>query len=57
MKIRVVLITENDKPIPDGYSKEDMELATKYVWDYVIQQMANSVGDKAYVESVELVEE
>lgn len=59
MKIRVVLMTENDKPLLEGCSKEDFEFATKILWEYFINQtiVSSSNGDKGYVESVELVEE
>lgn len=56
MKIRVTLMTENDKHLP-GYSKEEIEDATKKLWDAFLSTMLVADDDKAYVESCELVEE
>jgi hypothetical protein len=55
MKIRVTLMTENDKPLPEGVSKEQMEERTAMAWDIMLKLMGGP--DKGYVESCELVEE
>lgn len=57
MKIRIVLMTENNEPLPEGFTKEDMERTTKIAWNYILSQMTRGIEDNGYVESVELVEE
>ena len=55
MKVRVTLITENDKPVPDNVTDEQMEIATKYGWE-VLLNMLKDQGEIAYVEKCELIE-
>lgn len=57
MKIRVTLMTENDKHV--DASKEEIERQAKIGWDMVIKMIlsASLSRENAYVESVELVEE
>lgn len=56
MKIRVTLMTENDKHLP-GYSKEEIETEAKAGWDGLLFALLFGCNDTAYVESCELVEE
>ena len=58
MKIRVTIMTENDKHIDDQYSKELIERKTKDGWDFVLKALAISSdkNETASVESCELVE-
>lgn len=55
MKIRVVLMTENDKHV--DLPKEQIEESTKAAWELLFKMLiANSPSEKAIVESCELVE-
>ena len=56
MKIRVTLMTENDKHL-SGYSKEEIEAEAKDGWDTLLAALLFGMNDTAYVESCELVEE
>ena len=53
MKIRVTIMSENDKHIPD-LSKETIEAIAKTGWQIVLDSLGSD--DIAYVESCELVE-
>lgn len=55
MKIRVTLMTENDKPLREGVSKDLIEAEAKMAWQLFLNLMRGD--DTAYVESCELVEE
>lgn len=54
MKVRVVLMTENDKHA-EGASKEEIERTAKIAWDFVCKQLEKN-GEKAICESTELIE-
>ena len=58
MKIRVTIMTENDKHLDDQYSKELIERKVKDGWDFVLKALAISSdkNETASVESCELVE-
>lgn len=58
MKIRITIMTENDKHIDEKYSKELIEQKTKDGWDFVLKAIAISSdkNETASVESCELVE-
>lgn len=58
MKIRVTIMTENDKHLDDQYSKELIERKAKDGWDFVLKALAISSdkNETASVESCELVE-
>lgn len=56
MKIRVTLMTENDKHLP-GYSKEEIEAEAKDGWNTLLAALLLGCDDTAYTESCELVEE
>lgn len=61
MKIRVVLMTENDIDINDvekgfGISKEEFMDQAKALWNITVLQLAKG-NDKCTCESVELVED
>lgn len=55
MKLRVTLITENDKPVPDNVTDEQMEIATKCAWNILLDTLKDK-DEIAYVEECELVE-
>lgn len=55
MKIRLTIMTENDKPIDDKYSTEEVEEKTKKAWDFVLNLLAQN-GEKVIVEKCELVD-
>ena len=58
MKVRVTLITENDKPV--SMLGENPEVAIKRAWDLVLAMLSSESkdpSDKAFVESVEIIRE
>lgn len=56
MKIRLTIITENDKSI--SVLGENPEVKIKQAWDLVLTLIATlNPGDKAFVEKVEVIEE
>ena len=56
MKIRLTVITENDKPV--SILGENPEEKIKQAWDLVLTIIATlNPGDKAFVEKVEVIEE
>lgn len=61
MKIRVTFMTENDKHLPEGVSKEHMEAEARMGWQMLLNMFTsdefNTNNDTAYAESCELVEE
>ena len=58
MKIRITIMTENDKHLDEKYSKELIEQKAKDGWDFVLKAIAISSdkNETAFVESCELVE-
>ena len=58
MKIRITIMTENNKHLDEKYSKELIEQKTKDGWDFVLKGLALSSEniETASVESCELVE-
>ena len=59
MKIRVTIMTENDKHRPD-LTKESIENSAKFGWNLLLKELLYGYEDEsesAYVESCELVEE
>ena len=55
MKVRVTLITENDKPV--SMLGENPEVAIKRAWDLVLAMLSLESKDpsyRAFVESVEI---
>lgn len=56
-KIRLTIMTENDKHIDEKYSVEKIEALTKKSWEWIFNTMINPLSsDKATVEKCELVE-
>ena len=53
MKVRVTLMTENDKPVE--VLGEDAEEKAKKAWDMLIGLLNRVSKDTAYVESVEIL--
>ena len=56
MKIRVTILTENDKKILPDVKREDIIMATKSLWDCFLNLSATD-GETATVENVEIVDE
>lgn len=58
MKIRVTIMTENDKHLDEKYSKEIIEQKAKYGWDFVLKAMllSSDKNETVFVENCELVE-
>ena len=58
MKIRIIIMTENNKHLDEKYSKELIEQKTKDGWNFVLKGLALSSEniETALVESCELVE-
>ena len=58
MKVRVTLITENDKPV--SMLGENPEVSIKRAWNLVLAMLnleSKDPSDKAFVESVEIIGE
>lgn len=56
MKVRVTLMTENDKHMPVS-SKEEAERICRQGWDYLCKLiLSGHEGEKATVESIEVIE-
>ena len=58
MKIRITIMTGNDKHLDEKYSKELIEQKAKDAWDFALKAIAISrdKNETAFVESCELVE-
>lgn len=58
MKIRVTLLTENDKHFDESLSKESIEKITKEGWQLIMDLFCKDCDDNstAIVESCELIE-
>lgn len=56
MKIRVTLMTENDKHLDEKYTKEQIEEMTKRAWDLLLSMLNQDPSENAFVESCELIE-
>lgn len=58
MKIRVTIMTENDKHLEEKYSKELIEQKAKDGWDFVLKAMllSSDKNETVFVENCELVE-
>ena len=56
-KIRVTIMTENDKHLDERYSDEYIEATAKKAWDYILSVFTDPLSDdKATVEKCELIE-
>lgn len=53
MKVRVTLMTENDKPVE--VLGEDAEEKVKKAWDMLVRLLNAVSKDTAYVENVEIL--
>lgn len=59
MKIRVTIMTENDKHLDEKYTKEQIEAVTKRAWQAIVDDLlltSEDTSERAVVESCELVE-
>lgn len=58
MKVRVTILTENDRPLSDYHKahKEIVEKTTKDAWQLVIDALAVRDGETGTVEKVEVIE-
>ena len=58
MKLRITIMTENDKRLNEKYSKELIERKAKDAWDLVLKMLvlSNEENETAQVEKCELVE-
>lgn len=54
MKVRVTLMTENDKPVSD--LGEDPEEKIKRAWEFVVALLNIRSEDSATLENIEIVE-
>ena len=55
MKIRVTLMTENDRDVPENMTDEEFERLAVVGWDALLATLKGS-DEVAYVEKCELVE-
>lgn len=58
MKVRITMLTENDKPLPPVEERPSEELIVK-AWQVILDMMTimGDPNEKATVESVEFIEE
>ena len=58
MKIRITIMTENDKHLGEKYSKELIEQKAKDGWDFALKALAMSPdkNETVFVENCERVE-
>ena len=56
MKLRVTLMTENDKHVGDEVTDERILGAAEMGWNTLLKMLSGPDGEEAYVENVELVE-
>ena len=58
MKIRITIMTENDKHLDEKYSKEFIEQKAKDGWDFVLKAMllSSDKNETVFVENCELAE-
>lgn len=55
MKVKLEILTMNDKAIPECIDIHDFESKVKDAWDMLLNIIAGE-GDKAFVEKVEIFE-
>ena len=56
MKVRVILMTENNKHINEDISDEEIQKIAEDTWNIFIKMLNDDPDDKAYLETVEVVE-
>lgn len=56
MKVRVTLMTENNKHINEDISDEEIQKIAEDTWNIFIKMLNDDQDDKAYLEKVEVVE-
>ena len=56
MKVRVTVLTENDKPLPPIEKRPPVEKIVK-AWQFIFDGLSIISGDNAVVEKAEYVEE
>ena len=56
MKIRVTLMTENDKHPNEEITNEEIVKTAKVGWDTLLKILSGPDDEEAYVERIELVE-
>lgn len=59
MKIKVTVMTENDKHLDESYSKDEIESKVRKAWQIIFDMMlldGDDPSEKITVESCELVE-
>lgn len=56
MKVRVTLMTENDKHVDKHYADSYVDEQARKGWDIVCKLLENISGEKIAVESVDVLE-
>lgn len=56
MKVRVTLMTENNKHINEDISDEEIQKIAEDTWNIFIKMLNDDLDDKAYLEKVEVLE-
>lgn len=57
MKVRVTIMTENDKHTPDSYTDEEVQTEAERAWKMLLNMLTMISGtDKAYLEKCDIVE-
>lgn len=56
MKVRITLMTENDKHASDDISDADLQAQIELGWNMFINLFCKDKGEKANVEKIEVLE-
>lgn len=56
MKVRITILTENDKPCPDDISEEKVQKAWQTIFDFLMLTSSDP-SEKVTVEKAEIVSE
>ena len=56
MKIRLTIMTENDKHLKDGVSDRDVASKVAFAWNQILAAVTEGTNDSGYIENVEIVE-
>lgn len=57
MKVRLTIMTENDKPLKDGITEEKIKNAWQLIFDLLNLTTSSDPSEKATVEKAEIVSE
>ena len=55
MKLKITLMTENDKHVDESYTDEDIVKLAEIAWNVILAMMSDP-NEKGFVENIELIE-